>query len=302
VGSAVEATRIRNLDMASYWIKLYLEILEDPKMATLPDRLWRRFTECCLLAGKFGEGGNLPDTTQLAWILRLNTDDLNMDLQQLASTGMIAKTVSGWLVVNFAKRQAPVPAEERYREFRNKNPQYVPPGHKRNSNEVKTPRLEINRLTDKSNEIETEEKQSANETFEERFTPPSPPPPSFSSIDTGKAKQAFGDNRAQDSQTLYCKVTSQTCIPGEKIDEALHNLSGVLDYFQGDVDRALPQGKAIYAEWCNTPRKNGGGTYSPTNTGWINRWLSRLAEIPKQDTITSELERYRAKVRMQSNA
>jgi len=27
--------------MADYWIKLYHEIIDDPKMATMPDRLWR---------------------------------------------------------------------------------------------------------------------------------------------------------------------------------------------------------------------------------------------------------------------
>lgn len=31
--------------MANYWIKLYHEILDDPLMATMPDRLWRRTIE-----------------------------------------------------------------------------------------------------------------------------------------------------------------------------------------------------------------------------------------------------------------
>ena len=45
--------------MGSYWIKLYHEVLNDPKMGRLPDRLWRRWwsfwrcemrKETCLLA------------------------------------------------------------------------------------------------------------------------------------------------------------------------------------------------------------------------------------------------------------
>lgn len=31
--------------MADYWLKLYIEILDDPKMATLPDRVWREKVE-----------------------------------------------------------------------------------------------------------------------------------------------------------------------------------------------------------------------------------------------------------------
>lgn len=96
-----------------YWIKFYHEILDDPKMATLPDRLWRRFAELCLLAGRFGKSGELPDTPQLAWALRMNTDDLALDLDQLTTTGMIEQTKGGWLVVNFVKRQAAVGDAER---------------------------------------------------------------------------------------------------------------------------------------------------------------------------------------------
>ena len=36
------------------WIKLYLEILDDPKMDLLPDWLWRRAIELFLLAGENG--------------------------------------------------------------------------------------------------------------------------------------------------------------------------------------------------------------------------------------------------------
>lgn len=103
---------------ANYWIKLYIELLEDPKMATLPDRLWRRVIELFLCAGKFGKNGNLPETAQLAWVLRMSTDDLEMDLKQIATTGIIQRTPDGWLVTKFADRQAPVPGKERVRQFR----------------------------------------------------------------------------------------------------------------------------------------------------------------------------------------
>ena len=59
--------------MPDYWIKLYHEILDDPKMATLPDRLWRKVIEIFLIAGKLSpdKSGQLPETNQIAWLLRM---------------------------------------------------------------------------------------------------------------------------------------------------------------------------------------------------------------------------------------
>jgi len=99
----------------NYWIKLFIEILDDSKMATLPDRLWRRVVELFLLAGRYYRDGQLPDTNELAWSLRMTMDDLDMDLKQIAQTGIINKTETGWLVVNFAKRQEKMTSAEKMR-------------------------------------------------------------------------------------------------------------------------------------------------------------------------------------------
>lgn len=131
---------------ASYWIKLYLEVLEDPKMGTLPDSLWRRFIELCLLAGKEGRGGNLPDTQKLAWVLRMDNDKLQADIEQLAQTGMIQAVPGGWFVVNFAKRQEPVTGKERVAQYREKQKrtQY----YNNDVTETKRNVTQINRLTE----------------------------------------------------------------------------------------------------------------------------------------------------------
>ena len=102
--------------MSDYWIKLYHEIIDDPKMAVLPDRLWRRFIELCLLAGRLNgeeKSGILPDTRQLAWVLRVETDDLQLDMDQLSATGMIENITGGWLIKNFSKRQRALTSTER---------------------------------------------------------------------------------------------------------------------------------------------------------------------------------------------
>lgn len=116
--------------MADYWIKWYIEILDDPKMATLPDRLWRRFSELCLISARVSpdKSGTLPDVRQIAWVLRIQTDDLQHDLDQLCATGMVEPIPNGWLIVNFTKRQAATPTNERVKQHRERKQkqQYYP--------------------------------------------------------------------------------------------------------------------------------------------------------------------------------
>jgi len=141
--------------MADYWIKVYHEILEDPKMATMPDRLWRRTIEMFLIAGKLSKdkSGVLPETNQIAWLLRMNTDDLALDLKQLESAGIIKRIENGWTVVNFEKRQAAVTGSERVQQFRKRqqNEQYY--GDVTN---VKRNVTQINRVQNTETETETE--------------------------------------------------------------------------------------------------------------------------------------------------
>lgn len=137
--------------MADYWIKLYLEILDDSKMAVLPDRLWRRVIELFLLAGRYHQGGNLPETRQLAWVLRFSVDDLEMDIQQIASTGIIQKTVTGWFIPKFEKRQAASTTSERVNQFRKREQ------HKQYEDETNLKRnvTQINRLTESDTDTES---------------------------------------------------------------------------------------------------------------------------------------------------
>lgn len=106
--------------MADYWIKWYHEILDDPKMATLPDRLWRRFSELCLLSGRLfaDKTGELPDAKQIAWALRMPVDDLKIDMDQLATDGFVRKTKTGYTIVNFEKRQKAATSTERSKQSR----------------------------------------------------------------------------------------------------------------------------------------------------------------------------------------
>lgn len=104
---------------SNYWIKLYIEILQDRKMARLPDNIWRLCIELFLLAGEINKDGELPRTEDIAWELRRNdVTELETMLLQIVTLGIIEQTETGWVVVNYAKRQAASPAKERMKQYR----------------------------------------------------------------------------------------------------------------------------------------------------------------------------------------
>jgi DnaD/phage-associated family protein len=107
--------------MASkYWIKLYIEILDDPKMGRMPDRLWRRTTELFLLAGEYGADGMLPEIKDMAWRLRVNEDSLIDDLAFLVNYGIVHQEGNRFVISKFAERQKPVSDAERMKRLRDR--------------------------------------------------------------------------------------------------------------------------------------------------------------------------------------
>lgn len=106
--------------MASkYWIKLYHEILDDPKMARLSDECWRRAIELFLLAGDHAKGGLLPAFADIAWRLRVEEANLLQNLQELQSLGIVSESTSGeWYVTHFKERQNADSSIERMRRYR----------------------------------------------------------------------------------------------------------------------------------------------------------------------------------------
>ena len=105
--------------MASkYWIKVYHEILDDPKMGRMPDRLWRRTIELFLIAGEQDNEGHLPKLGDMAYRLRLSDDELANDLDELQKMNIIHSDDGVWVVTKFAERQSPVSDAERMRRYR----------------------------------------------------------------------------------------------------------------------------------------------------------------------------------------
>jgi len=100
-------------------MKLWFDILRDPKMGMLPDRLWRRVIELFLLAGQNGEDGLLPEVATIAWQLNKSVPAIVTDLQKIAEVGIVQEIEEGrWIVTNFKKRNEPVDSRKRIKDFR----------------------------------------------------------------------------------------------------------------------------------------------------------------------------------------
>ena len=101
-----------------FWIKLYIEILDDDKFGILPEFMKWRAIELFLVAGENGNDGLLPPVERLAWRLRLPQEKLAETLSAIAQVGVVHETPEGWVVTNFMKRQAAIPVGERVKRYR----------------------------------------------------------------------------------------------------------------------------------------------------------------------------------------
>jgi hypothetical protein len=102
----------------NYWVKLYQDILDDPKIGRLRVELKWRFIECLLVAGENGEEGILPTAQDMAWRLRYNFEQLETDLGELAEAGLIDMVDGRWRVTKFRQRQEPSKAALKQRRYR----------------------------------------------------------------------------------------------------------------------------------------------------------------------------------------
>lgn len=100
------------------WIKLNLDILDDPLYGTLTDDLWRLVIQLNLLAGETNREGLLPSVRDMAWMLHVGLGTLQISLHQLAERGLVHSTPQGWVVAGFKESQAAPNSTERSRAFR----------------------------------------------------------------------------------------------------------------------------------------------------------------------------------------
>jgi hypothetical protein len=153
-----------------YWIKLYTEIVRDPKMGRLTDRQFRTCINLFALAGTVDEDGKLPPLEDMAWHLRTDDESLTADLEALARVNIVELRDDAWYVRKWADRQAKPPSDQpdqvaqrvRNHRARKRNESVTPlqPG-------VTTPETET------ETDVDTEKKREETETGTE--TPPDAP-------------------------------------------------------------------------------------------------------------------------------
>ena len=109
------------------WIKLYTEILDDPKIGRLDKADRWAFVSLCLLAGECDANGYLVNgdaaysLADIAWRLREPEADIAASMKALGAAGLVTQNEDGvWLVTKFAQRQGRPQSEKRkaWREAR----------------------------------------------------------------------------------------------------------------------------------------------------------------------------------------
>ena len=126
------------------WIKLYTEILMDPKMGRLTDRQHRTCINLFLLAGQQEKDGLVGPLADIAWQLHLSEQDLADDMDALTSVGIVQEQGGEWYISQFTQRQERPPSDspdavtDRVQRFRARQAADVTP-MKRECNEVVTP-------------------------------------------------------------------------------------------------------------------------------------------------------------------
>src|SRR3989304_6156329 len=88
-------------------------MLDDPKVAMLSHELFRRWIELLMVAGLWGRDGELPDLAMAAWRLRVNPEELEAVLVELAKSGLVAQIDGLWSIPKFAERQSALSSTDR---------------------------------------------------------------------------------------------------------------------------------------------------------------------------------------------
>lgn len=131
---------------SKYWIKLYHEMLHDPKMGRMSDHLYRRTIELFLMAGEEAKDGQLPSLDNMAWIFRVDPDELETDLVELQKVGILSSMNGEWYVTNFTKRQEPMDKSEymqRKREESKRQKYYQPVTNSNTESDIDTDKNQI---------------------------------------------------------------------------------------------------------------------------------------------------------------
>jgi len=102
------------------WIKLHTNLLDDPRLSSLPERAQLHYFKLLILAGRLDAGGSLIidgrklTDQEIAWMIRLsNVDKLTADLKLLKKNGLLLINGHGWEIGGFMEFQGPTQSDKR---------------------------------------------------------------------------------------------------------------------------------------------------------------------------------------------
>lgn len=101
------------------WVKIYTEMLDDPKLAKLDDGIKYRFIQLILVAaecdagGAFVVGDDVMTIDDIAWRLRIDKTQLSNDINNLIKAGILQNDGTILEIPKFAERQGPTQKEKR---------------------------------------------------------------------------------------------------------------------------------------------------------------------------------------------
>ncbi len=103
------------------WLRLYDDVLDDPKVQQLPPALFKHWINLLCLASKSDPRGSLPSVADVAFRLRLPTGKVSVILASLTSVGLLDQTPDGHAVHGWNGRQrASDDVTERVRRHRDR--------------------------------------------------------------------------------------------------------------------------------------------------------------------------------------
>ncbi len=85
------------------WFRFYYEVAEDPKVQTLPTRLFKLWINVLCLAAK--NKGVVPPVSQIAYALRMGRARVDLDIDALSRAGLFDRTSVGLVPHNWNGRQ-----------------------------------------------------------------------------------------------------------------------------------------------------------------------------------------------------
>jgi hypothetical protein len=241
-----------------YWIKLYIEILDDPKVGMMPEWLFARMIKLFLVAKEYNQDGLLPPVSALAWRLRMDAGSLSETLSALGLIGVVREMAPEiWLIVNFKKRQEAESSTERSQRFR-----------KRKCNETLPIMQRSATITSSS------ASSSSSDSLEEEGVQGEGKPP--------------GDLRT--FERIWQQATGMATFLGGSREQDIPRIEAIFARNGRNLERTVAELRRYFDVWCNTTSPKTKRKYSRSNSGWLD-WAV-AGEVPASSNGKKPHEEY----------